>query len=376
MADCIYLDYQASTPIDSRVRDAMLPWLSECYGNPHAQHSFGQKAQAAVQKARQKVAAVLGAQENEIIFTSGATESNNLAIKGASKFVRQQDGARRHIITLATEHKSVLETCADAEGFETTVLPVQPDGMVDVRQIADALRPDTLLVSVMAVNNETGITQPLAEIGALCRANGSYFHVDAAQALGKLALDVEAMRIDLLSLSGHKAYAPQGVGALFVRRQPRVRIAPLFTGGGQERSLRSGTVATPLVVALGEAVQIAEAERVAEQTRLAQLEQIFLSRLDCDYVQNNAVTHRVSGCLNLGFDGVDVQALRNQIPQLACSGSSSCSSGSGAPSHVLLAMGIEAAALRIGFGRFSTESQAEQAGQILSQAVTQLAKAA
>ena len=368
MDNLIYLDYQASTPVDPRVRDAMLPWLSAQFGNPHATHYYGQQARKAVQQARAQVAALLGAQENEIIFTSGATEANNLAIKGAIAFQNRHDGKKRHMITVATEHKSVLESVAD---FDVTILPVQPDGLLDLQQLTSAIRDDTLLVSVMAVNNEIGVIQPLAEIGAICRARGVYFHTDAAQAFGKIPLNVESMCIDLLSVSGHKAYAPAGIGALYVRRKPRTRLEPLFSGGGQERGLRSGTVATPLVVALGEAANVAAHDMPAESAHITKLRDYFLRQLEqsgCSFIINGSMQKRYAGNLNLSFSDVDASTLLSRLPQLACSSGSTCSSGTGA-SHVLRAIGCDTSAIRIGFGRFSTLTEAGRAANFLVNAL-------
>ncbi|MCH2547937.1 MAG: aminotransferase class V-fold PLP-dependent enzyme [Alphaproteobacteria bacterium] len=376
----IYLDYQASTPVDPRVYEAMIPWLTECYGNPHASgHCFGIDAQQALKHARAQIAKVLHAEENEIIFTSGATEANNLAIKGVAKFQQRHAGDKRHIITVATEHKSVLESCADLDDFEITKLPVAADGLVDVDSIRKAIRPDTLMVSVMAVNNEIGVIQPISEIGALCRQNNVYFHCDAAQAFGKMPLDVDALNVDLLSLSGHKAYAPIGVGALYVRRNPRVWLEPLFTGGGQERGLRSGTVATPLAVALGVSAEIANKEMEQEQQRIMALHNQLLQRLsqvNCQYVLNGHAQKRFAGNINISFAGIAATDLRAQLPQIACSAGSSCSSASGAASHVLQAIGSMNDALRIGIGRYTTEEDIEKLAEFLAGAVQRLEQAA
>ena len=267
----VYLDYQATTPVDPRVLAAMLPYFTEKFGNPAStSHRFGRDAALAVENAREQIAAVIGADPREIVFTSGATESNNLAIKGAALFEYSE---RRHIVTAATEHKCVLESCRALEtrGFRVTYLPVERSGLVDLERLAEVLTDDTLLVSIMAVNNEIGIIQPVAEIGALCRARGIYFHTDAAQAVGKIPLDVDTMAIDLMSISGHKIYGPKGIGALYVRRRPRVRLAPLFSGGGQERGLRSGTLPAPLCVGIGAAAALAEAEMAEESARLLDL---------------------------------------------------------------------------------------------------------
>lgn len=370
----IYLDYQATTPIDPQVREAMLPWLGEAFGNPHTTHEPGCRAAEAVRQARLQVALGLNAQENEIIFASGATEANNLAILGAARFAVEQGVSKRHIVTVATEHRSVLEPCAalEREGFEVTVLPVEPDGRLKPDVLTSGLREDTLLVSVMAVNNETGVIQPLAEIGALCRALGVYFHTDAAQAFGKIPLDVQAMQIDMLSVSGHKVYAPQGIGALYLRRKPRARIAPLFHGGGQERGLRPGTVPVMLAVGLGEAARIAQSGMKQEQARIAGLRERFLSRLaqsGCECYVVGSMEQRVAGNLNLAFPGWDSQALLAELPRLAVSGGAACSSGQSAPSHVLRALGVADGNIRIGFGRFTTAEEVDAAAEMVIAAI-------
>src|SRR6478672_7801565 len=274
----IYLDNQASTPLDPRVLEAMLPYFTEQFGNPHSEsHVYGKNAMAAIEAARGDIAALIGADPREIVFTSGATEANNLALKGAARFAGAHPQAgrepRNRIVTLATEHKCVLESAAALarEGFEVAYVPVEPNGLVSPDRLAAAIDERTLLVSIMAAHNEIGVVQPLAEIGALCRSRGILFHTDAAQAFGKIPLDVEAMKIDLMSISGHKIYGPKGVGALYVRRRPRVRLLPLFDGGGQERGLRSGTLPTPLCVGLGRAAAIAREEMNAEAARLRSL---------------------------------------------------------------------------------------------------------
>jgi cysteine desulfurase len=259
----IYLDMQATTPVDPRVLDAMMPFYTAVYGNPHSRtHAYGWESEKAVEDARGHVAALIGADPKEIIFTSGATESNNMSIKGVARFFAKGGGKRRHIITSRTEHKCVLDSCRhlQEEGFEVTYLPVQPSGLVDLAELEAAFRPETVLVSIMAVNNEIGVIQPLADIGRMCRERKIFFHTDAAQAVGKIPIDVNAMNIDLMSISSHKIYGPKGMGACYVRRRPRVRLSPLISGGGQERGLRSGTLAPPLVVGFGEACRIAKEE--------------------------------------------------------------------------------------------------------------------
>jgi cysteine desulfurase len=374
----IYLDHQATTPVDPRVLDAMLPWFSETFGNAHStQHAWGQQAADATEAARERVAALIGAQAREIVFTSGATESNNLAIKGAVRFALRH-GRGRHIVTVATEHKCVLEACAALaeEGARVSVVGVGPDGLVDVPALADAIDDDTVLVSVMAVNNEIGVVQPLAEIGALCRARGVLFHTDAAQAAGKIALDVEAMQVDLLSISGHKLYAPKGVGALYVRRRPRARLLAEISGGGQERGLRSGTLAVPLVVALGEACAIAHAETDREGARLLVLRTDLLERLRAaqpDLFLNGHGELRVPGNLNVGFPGIDAEALMADMPEVAVSTGSACTSALVEPSYVLRALGLDderaGASIRIGLGRFTTREEIATAAEMISAAV-------
>jgi cysteine desulfurase len=372
----VYLDYQATTPVDPRVLDAMLPYFTERFGNPHStSHALGREALDAVEAARDQVAAIIGAEAREIVFTSGATESNNVAIKGAARFLR---GRRDKVITLATEHKCVLESARrlEHEGFEVVVLPVTGDGLADIDRLADAIDERTALVSVMAANNEIGVVQDLSEIGALCRRQGALFHTDAAQAVGKLPVDVEAMQIDLLSISGHKIYGPKGVGALYVRRRPRVRLEPLFDGGGQERGLRSGTLPTPLCVGLGAACALARTEMAEEGARLAGLRDRLLHRLASglpDLVVNGDRQRRLPGNLNIAFPGVDALALLEGLPDLALSTGSACTSAAVEPSYVLRALGLDDAlatgAIRIGLGRFTTEAEIEFAADALIGAV-------
>jgi cysteine desulfurase len=383
----VYLDYQATTPTDPRVLAAMLPWFTEKFGNPHSTHGFGQEANDAVERARGQVASLIGADPREIVFTSGATESNNLAIKGATRFqsITRGDGEKNHIVTLATEHKCVLESCAalKAEGFSVDILPVRSDGLVDLEALAASIGGRTLLVSVMAVNNEIGTIQPLAEIGALCRAHGILLHTDAAQAVGKIPLDVEAMKLDLVSISGHKLYAPKGIGALYVRRRPRVRLAPLIDGGGQERGIRSGTLPAPLCIALGEACALAQDEMVIEAARVATLRQRFLdavrSRLPETRLNGDA-ERRVAGNLNLAFPGIDAEILLETCTSVAASTGSACSSASIEPSYVLRALGLDEAAarssIRLGFGRFTTTAEVDFAAEALVAAVRRLRESA
>src|ERR1700754_5153589 len=311
-AQPIYLDYQATTPLDPRVLEAMMPYFTYKFGNPHSRsHSYGWEAEEGVEKARAQLAKLIGADEKEVIFTSGATESNNLAIRGVAEFYKDR---KNHIVTTVTEHKCVLDTCRHLEqqGFEVTYLPVQKNGLIDLEELRAAITDKTVVVSIMAVNNEIGVIQPLEEIGKICREKGAFFHTDAAQAAGKIPLDVEAMNIDLMSISGHKIYGPKGIGALYVRRKPRVRLVPLIVGGGQERGFRSGTLPTPLCVGLGEAAEIAGREKAVESARLAvlrdRLRDGILARLDGVRVNGDQAA-RVSNNLNLGFAGVDGAAL-------------------------------------------------------------------
>ncbi len=374
----VYLDYQATTPVDPRVVDVMLPWFSERFGNAHStQHAFGAQAADAVEAARAKIAALLGADPREIVFTSGATESNNLSIKGAARFARKHDRGD-HIVTFETEHKCVLESCfalAD-EGIRTTVLKVGADGVIDLDALAAAIKDDTILVSAMAVNNEIGVIQPLAEIGRLCRERGVLFHTDAAQAAGKIPLDVDEMSIDLMSVSGHKLYAPKGVGVIYVRRRPRARLLAEISGGGQERGFRSGTLAVPLIVAMGAACEIADREMAQEAGRLAEFQRSMLSQLQAavpDLVVNGSLEERFAGNLNIGFPDIDALALMASLNDVAVSTGSACTSDSVEPSYVLQGLGlphsISAGSIRIGFGRFTTRSEIDYAARRIAEEV-------
>jgi cysteine desulfurase len=374
----VYLDYQATTPVDPRVVDAMLPWFSERFGNAHSsQHAFGADAAQGVEKARSQIAELVGAQAREIVFTSGATESNNLAIKGAVRFA-QRHGKGNHIVTFETEHKCVLESCivlAD-EGIRTTVLKVGADGLIDLDMLADAIEDDTVLVSALAANNEIGVLQPMAEIGKLCRERGVLFHTDAAQAAGKIPIDVEAMSIDLMSVSGHKLYAPKGVGVLYIRRRPRARLLAEITGGGQERGARSGTLAVPLIVAMGLACEIADQEMAQESGRLIEFRRSMLAQLQekvPDLVVNGHMEQRLAGNLNIGFPDIDVLALMRDLDDVAISTGSACTSESVEPSYVLQALGlprsVSAGSIRIGFGRFTTQSEIDYAARRIAEAV-------
>jgi cysteine desulfurase len=377
----VYLDNHATTPVDPRVLAAMRPWWEENFANPHSiEHAMGRAAEEAVEAARAEVAALIGAEAREVVLTSGATEANNLAIKGAARFAASQgDDGRRRIVTLATEHKCVLESVRDlaAEGFEPVVLPVGPDGLADLDALRDALaeRP-TLLVSAMAVNNEIGVVQDLTAIGAVAKGAGALFHTDAAQAAGRIPLDVEEMRVDLLSLSGHKIYGPKGVGALYVRRRPRVRLAPLFSGGGQERGLRSGTLPAPLAVGLGEAARLAAIEGPLDAGRVREQRDRLLAALRAEVPEvrsNGHAERRVPGNLNLTFPGgVDAQAIMAAAPDVCVSTGSACSSAAIEPSYVLRAIGLPEAearaTLRIGIGRFTSPADVDRAAASLAAA--------
>ena len=381
----IYLDNQSSTRVDPRVLETMLPYFTEDFGNPHStSHAYGRIAAEAVERARGEIAALINADPRELVFTSGATESNNLAIKGAAHFARAHPppGQRRdHIVALQTEHKCVLESCKELEreGFGVTYLPVKPNGLVSLAALEAAISERTLLVSVMAAHNEIGVIQPLAELGALCRSRGVLFHSDAAQAFGKIPLDVEAMQIDLLSISGHKIYGPKGIGALYVRRRPRVRLLPLIDGGGQERGLRSGTLPTPLCVGLGRAAAIAGADMAEEAERLRRLRDRLLTNLVRRVPGlrlNGDAEHRLPGSLNLSFPGITAQALIEATPSIAISTGSACTSAAVEPSYVLRALGlpdaVANASIRIGLGRFTTTAEADFAADALAAAATGL----
>jgi cysteine desulfurase len=376
----VYLDNHATTPLDPRVLAAMRPWWEENFANPHSvEHILGRAAEEAVEAARDQVAALIGAEAREIVFTSGATESNNLAIKGAARFAAAQGDPRRRVITVATEHKCVLESVRDlaSEGFEPVVLPVGPDGLLAPEMLREALRAPTLLVSVMAVNNEIGVVQDLPALAAIAKEAGALFHSDAAQGAGRVALDVRALPADLISISGHKIYGPKGVGALFVRRRPRVRLQPLFSGGGQERGLRSGTLPAPLLVGLGEAARLAKAEMALDSTRIAGQRDRFWATLQREVpgvVLNGAAGPRVPGNLNIAFPGgVSAQALMEASAEELCvSTGSACSSAEVEPSYVLRAIGVPDAvarsSLRIGIGRFTSPADVDLAAAALGRA--------
>ena len=373
----IYLDHHATTPVDPRVLEAMLPYFTAKPGNPASRsHSFGWEADRAVERARQRIASLAGAESREIVFTSGATESNNLALKGAAQAYRAKGN---HLVTMSTEHKSVLDTVHHLEsaGVRITVLAPGRDGLIDVEQLRAAILPETILVSVMHANNEIGSIQPIHAIGEICRAAGVLFHCDAAQSFGKIPVDVEAAHIDLLSVSAHKMYGPKGVGALYVRRRnPRVEIAGQIHGGGHESGLRSGTLNVPGIVGFGEACAIAAEEMGEDAVRIAALRDNLLQQLQAAAPHvNGTMAHRLPGNLNVSFEGVDGDALLSSIPQIAVSAGSACSSGSDS-SYVLEALGLPPALLqcsvRFGLGRSNTRAEIDHAAAKVASAVRQL----
>ncbi|KAH7889524.1 pyridoxal phosphate-dependent transferase [Phlebopus sp. FC_14] len=360
----IYLDMQATTPVDPRVLDAMLPYLTDQYGNPHSRtHAYGWEAEQAVEDARKHVADLIGAEAKDIVFTSGATESNNMSIKGVARFHQEK---KKHIITAQTEHKCVLDSCRKLgeEGFDITYLPVQSNGVINLQTLEAAIRPDTSLVSIMTVNNETGVIQPIKEIGAIVRKHrGVYFHTDAAQAVGKIAIGVNESNIDLMSISGHKIYGPKGIGAAYVRRRPRVRLDPIFSGGGQERGLRSGTLPAALAVGMGEAARLAKLEMARDHARIKQLSHRLINGINSrvDQVVRNGDVDGYPGCVNLSFSYVEGESLLMALKNIALSSGSACTSASLEPSYVLRALGaaedMAHSSLRFGIGRFTTEAE-------------------
>ncbi|OBS30854.1 Cysteine desulfurase IscS [Tepidimonas fonticaldi] len=363
----VYMDYSATTPVDPRVVDKMVPWLYEHFGNPASRsHAWGWEAEKAVETAREQVADLIGADPREIVWTSGATESNNLALKGAAHFYQ---GKGRHIITVKTEHKAVLDTCRhlEREGFEVTYLDVDQDGLLNLDAFRDAIRPDTILASVMFVNNEIGVIQDIDAIGRICREKGVIFHVDAAQATGKLPIDLATLPVDLMSLASHKTYGPKGIGALYVRRKPRVRLEAQMHGGGHERGLRSGTLATHQCVGMGEAFAIAKAEMATELPRIQRLHDRLLaglSQIEQSFV-NGHPTRRVPHNLNMSFNFVEGESLIMGIKGVAVSSGSACTSASLEPSYVLRALGrsdeLAHSSLRMTIGRWTTEEQVDYA---------------
>lgn len=375
----LYMDFQATTALDPRVLDAMLPYLLNFYGNPHSRtHAYGWESEEAMEKARKQVATLIGADPREIIFTSGATESNNLALKGVARFYKSR---KKHIITTQIEHKCVLDSCRalEVEGFSVTYLPVKKNGLIDEKLLENAIRPDTSLVSIMTVNNEIGVTQPIEGIGQICRSHNVFFHTDAAQAVGKIPTDVNKMKIDLMSISAHKIYGPKGVGALYVRRRPRVRLEPLQSGGGQERGLRSGTVPTPLVVGLGAACDLARQEMEYDHKRISVLSERLLKKIMNDIpdvILNGDPVRRFPGCINLSFAYVEGESLLMALKDVALSSGSACTSASLEPSYVLRAIGADEdlahSSIRFGIGRFTTEEEVDFAAEKCAQQVKRL----
>jgi cysteine desulfurase len=367
----IYLDYSATTPVDPRVAKKMIPFLTEQFGNAASRsHAFGWEAEKAVEEAREHVAALLGADPKEIIWTSGATEGNNLAIKGAANFYK---GKGKHIVTMKTEHKAVLDTVRELErqGFEATYLDPEQDGLLDLEKFKAAIRPDTVLVSVMMVNNEIGVIQPIAEIGEILRARGIIFHCDGVQAAGKIPIDLQKLKVDLLTVTAHKVYGPKGIGALYVRRKPRVRIEPQIHGGGHERGLRSGTLPTHQIVGMGEAFRIARLEMAAESERIRALRDRLLDGFkDMEEVYvNGDMERRIPGNLNISFNFVEGESLIMGIKDVAVSSGSACTSASLEPSYVLRALGrsdeLAHSSIRFTIGRFTTEEEIDYAVRLL-----------
>ena len=375
----IYLDNQATTKTDPRVVDAMLPYFTEKFGNPHSKsHSYAWEAEEACELARTQVANLIGASGKEMIFTSGATESNNMALKGIARFYGSK---KKHIVTVVTEHKCVLDTCRhlEQEGFKVTYLPVKPNGIVDLDELKNAITEDTMLVSVMAVNNEIGVIQPLKEIGQICREKGAFFHSDIAQAFGKIPINVDECNIDLASISGHKIYGPNGIGALYIRRKPRVRLAPIFNGGGQERGFRSGTLSTPLSVGLGAAAEIASKEMDKDYVHVKKLFDKFLNKIQSNADEiylNGDKDQRYHGNLNLSFAYIEGESMILSIKDLAVSSGSACTSSSLEPSYVLRALGVgddlAHTSIRFGFGRFTTEEEVEYAAELMLSRINKL----
>ncbi|KAF2725934.1 cysteine desulfurase [Polychaeton citri CBS 116435] len=374
----IYLDMQATTPTDPRVLDAMLPFFTGLYGNPHSRtHAYGWETEKAVEQAREDIASLIGADAKEIIFTSGATESNNMSIKGVARFFKRS-GKKNHIITCQTEHKCVLDSCRHLqdEGFEVTYLPVQNNGLIRMEDLEAAMRPETALVSIMTVNNEIGVVQPMEEIGKLCRSKKVFFHTDAAQAVGKIPLDVNKMNVDLMSISGHKIYGPNGIGACYVRRRPRVRIDPIISGGGQERGLRSGTLAPALVVGFGEAARICREEMAYDTKRISALsKRLEDGLLSMEHTSLNGDPSRhYPGCVNVSFAYVEGESLLMALKDIALSSGSACTSASLEPSYVLRALGNsdESAhsSIRFGIGRFTTDAEIDYVLKAVQERVT------
>ena len=374
----IYLDYSSTTPVDPRVVDALLPFLREDFGNPASRsHAYGWKAEDAVETARQQVADLVGCDPKELVWTSGATESINLAIKGAAHFYKDKG---RHVITMKTEHKATLDTCRELEreGFEVTYLDVQADGLIDFAAFEAAVRPDTILVSVMFVNNEIGVIQDIPKIGEFCRARGIILHVDSAQATGKVQIDLQSLKVDLMSFSAHKTYGPKGIGALFVRRKPRIRLEPLIHGGGHERGMRSGTLPTHQIVGMGAAFALARAEMATENERIRMLRDRLwkgLSEIEAVYL-NGDLEARVPHNLNVSFNYVEGESLLMAIKDIAVSSGSACTSASLEPSYVLRALGrsdeLAHSSIRFSIGRYTTEADVDFTISLLKDKVAKL----
>ena len=374
----VYLDYAATTPVDKRVAEKMIPYLTETFGNPASNsHAFGWEAEEAVEKARADIAALINADPKEIIFTSGATESDNLAIKGAANFYKTKG---KHLITVKTEHKAVLDTMRELErqGFEVTYLGVQENGLIDLEELKAAIRDDTILISVMWVNNEIGVVQDIPAIGEICRERKIIFHVDAAQACGIVPVDVEAAKVDLLSMSGHKVYGPKGIGALYVRRKPRVRLEAQMHGGGHERGFRSGTLPTHQIVGMGEAFRIAKEELEQDMAHYRKLRDIFLKGIEGieEVYINGDLEHRAPNNLNVSFNFVEGESLIMAVKELAVSSGSACTSASLEPSYVLRALGrndeLAHSSLRITFGRMTTEEEEQFAAELIKSKIGKL----
>jgi cysteine desulfurase len=375
----IYMDYQATTPVDERVLEKMIPYFYEKFGNPHSRtHAFGWESEEAVEVARESVAKLIGADPKEIIFTSGATEANNMALKGVARFYK--NSGKNHIITTVVEHKCVLDSCRylEQEGFEITYLHVDKDGLISLDELKNSITERTSILSVIALNNEIGVIQNLAAIGEICRDRGVFFHTDAAQAFGKIPLDVRAMKIDLMSISGHKIYGPKGIGALYIGRKPRVRLQPIFSGGGQERGMRSGTVPTPLVVGLGAAAEQAITEMQKDYEHVKKLADLFIEKmLEIPHVYlNGSRTERYPGCLNFSFACIEGESMIGAIKNIAVSSGSACTSSSLEPSYVLKALGVDEelahTSIRFGIGRFTTEEEVKIAIESVQKAVKKL----
>jgi cysteine desulfurase len=374
----IYLDYSATTPVDQRVAEKMIPWLTQQFGNPASRsHPYGWEAEQAVENARVEVAKLVNCDAKEIVWTSGATESDNLAIKGAAHFYKTKG---KHLVTMKTEHKAVLDTMRELEreGFEVTYLDPEPNGLLDLEKFKAALRPDTIVASIMLVNNEIGVIQPIAEIGEICRAKGIIFHVDAAQATGKVVIDLEKLKVDLMSFSAHKTYGPKGIGALYVRRRPRVRLEAQMHGGGHEKGLRSGTLPTHQIVGMGEAFRLARLEMATENERIRMLRDKLLAGIsDMEEVYvNGDLEHRVPHNLNASFNFVEGESLIMGVKELAVSSGSACTSASLEPSYVLRALGrndeLAHSSIRFTLGRFTTEEDIDRTVRIIRERIGKL----